>query len=247
MNATDAWTTPSVDEAISFDLATGAVDAVAGNYITDTSLMVAYKDHQLSKKGKAERYFLRATSGTANGVTWEILDNVGAYIILDTEVATNLGVADTFAIFQSSVSDTFTGGIYRYMALTITAQHTVDDYYQIGSAIIGKATSLTSGWARGYSLDYVYDIDLMETVAGGMFAIKGADRRRNLEIGWKSNEASRLEMLAISDHIETKPFCLIPDGTVLTTCYLVQKSGNIPQTQKYLNQFDFGIKLREVI
>ena len=248
MNATDVWTGPSVDESLSTDVTTaGVIDSVSGNYIQDAALMASYKDHELSSKGKAEKYFLRALNGTDAGLTWEILDNIGDYIVLDTTAVHNMATDDTFVIFRSWVADTFTGGIYRFIHITIPIQQTSDDYYQIGTMVSGIATALSRQWGIGMGHDYTYDIDLMTTPRGGGFPIKGADRKRNWKLVWRASETTRKEMLAIADYTEARPMVLIPDAGTMAESYLVHKTGGIPQTNRFHEKFDFTVKLIEVI
>ena len=244
MNATDSWGAPSVDEAFSTDITVaGVIDSVSGNHIQDAALLASYKDHQLSSKGKSEKYYLRALDGTDAGVTWLIKDNVGDYIILDTTAAHSMATSDTFAIFQSYISDTFTGGVYRFIRIDIDAQQTADDYYQIGTMIVGVTTTLTRAWAPGYGLDHTYDISLVDSG----IAIKNYDRRRLFDLKWSASQTTRDEVISIADYTETRPFALIPDSTALTTCYLVHLTSGIPSTHRSINRFDFGLKLREVI
>jgi len=242
MNATDSWGSPSVDESVSFDLATGTVDAVAGNAIQDTSLLAGYKDHAL------KNLFFRPTSGTDDGVTWRILDNVGSYIMLDTTAAHSVGAADTFAIFQASVAKTFTGGLYRFVRIAIAAQETADGFYQIGTMVAGLSIALTRTWKPGYGRSYVYDIEMIRTPHGGLIPIKGADRKRLFSVGWSSDEDTTQEVLALVDYLEGKNIALIPDAATLTNAYLVKSIGDIRQIHKSGDaRFDFTLQLEEIL
>jgi len=243
MNATDSWGSPSVDEAMSFDLDTGTVDSVSGNYINDASLMADYKDHEL----KTSPHFIRMTSGTDSGVTWRIRDNVEDYIVLDTTAATNIAATDTFVIFQDHIAKTFTGGVYRFMRISISAQHTADDYYESGVALMGKATTLTHGFARGYQRDHDYDIEMLRTPHGGLIPIKGADRKRIFQLTWRRSSAGQKELASLLDYIEGKNICFIPDAADMTNCYLVKLIGGLRQRHVILDRFDVSILLEEAL
>lgn len=244
MNASDSWGSPSVDESVSFDLITGAVDSVDGNLIEDSSLLAGYADHYF----KANKHFLRMISGTASGTTWEIRDNAGNYLMMDTTAAlTGVSASDTFAIFQAHVSKTFTGGKYRFMRINIAAQHTADDYYQIGVVIAGKGVALTHGFARGYQRDHDYDIEMLRTPHGGTIPIKGADRKRIFQLTWRRSNAGQKELASLLDYVEGKNICLIPDNTDMTNCYLVKLIGGVRQRHVILDRFDVSILLEEVL
>jgi len=241
MHTADAWGAPDLSNAVSFTLATGTIDAVSGNYVKDTSLMADYKDHVLKDK------YFTATSGTDDGVVWKILDNVGDYIVLDTTAATNLGVADTFAIFASKVADTFTETLKEFMRINITAQHTVDDYYKIGYMVVGKKTTLTKDWRVGYTKEHVYDIALERTPHGGLIPIKGADKKNRFMLEWTGQEDAYEEVIAFADYLEGKNMALVPDDSTLTDVYLVKFTGNISAEHVIGDQFNFGIELEEIL
>lgn len=224
MSANNFGATP-VNEAISFDLCTGIVDAVDGNVIQDTSLMADYRDHEL-----AGRYYLRMTAGVDNGVTWLIKDNVGDYIFLDTTAAIGVLATDTFAIFQKCISDTFTGGLYRYFRNNITAQHTAENYYQLGTMIVGKVITLTQAFSVGHSKDHVYDIEMLRTPHGGMIPIRGSDRKRRFNLSWNVVQTTRQEITALLDYVQGKNIALIPDSANMKDCYLVKLIGDARQT-----------------
>ena len=247
MNASDSWGTPSVDESIVFDVGTGTVDAVSGNMVQDTSFLADYPDHHFSSKGKAEKYYLRATAGIDDGVTWGILDNVDGWFILDITTAISIAAADTFAIYQSHVAKTFTGGNYRYIRISIPAQETAEGYYQIGSMIAGQATALDKGWSRGYGKDIEFNIDLLRTPTGGFNPVKMSNRSRVFTLSWPANETARGQLSATAEYLEGKNLVLIPDHTDLQDCYLVKLDGSISQRHRYLNRFDTGLRFIEVL
>jgi len=245
MNAADAWGGPSVDESVSFDLTTGTVDAVAGRNIQDTSLLANYKDHAL--KG----YYLRATSGTDSGLTWKILDNVGTWIVLDTESSHNVAAgspADTFVIFQPWIAYTFTNTTpYRYIRISIGAQHTAEDYYQIGMAVMGKAITLSRAYHINFRKSNVYDVKMLRTISGGLNVIKNADRKRKFELEWKDSEDTYNEVIATVDHLDGKNLCLIPDSSALTDCYLVKSIGDIVAEHVKSDEYNFNLDLEEIL
>ena len=248
MNATDAWTSPSVDETISFDVATGTVDAVSGNMVQDTSFLASYKDHHFSNKGKPERFFFRATSGIDDDETWEILDNVDGWFILNTEAAQSMAASDTFAVFTSSMSDTFTGGNYRFLRILIETQTTADGFYQIGSMVAGMAEDLTKSWRVGFGKNHAYNIELMSTPAGGLVPIKKSNRRRVFTVRWDSDVDTRQEVVALADTLEGRSLCLIPNISTPGDCYLVKFSGDINHQHRFsTDRFDITVTFQEII
>ena len=241
MNATDAWGAHSVNEPVSFDLATGTVDAVSANAIQDTSLLAGYQDHELSD------YYLRMTSGADNGLTWKIKDNVGNYILLDTTAATNILATHTFVIFQSWIAHTFIAGLYQYMRIYIPAQHTAEDYYQIGTIVMGRPLSLTRGWTRGYEKRHQYDIEMLRTPQAGIIPVKGAERKRIFTLSWGATQTTRQELTSLLDYVDGKNICLIPNHSDLNDCYLVKHIGNLNMIHRVGSRFDIKSLIFEEI
>lgn len=241
MNASDSWGSPSIDETISFDLVTGAIDSLSGYAIQDTSLLAGYKDHEL--KG----LYLRLTSGTDSGLTYKIEDNIGSYIILELTGAPAYAASDTFAIYQSHISKTFTGGYYRFARISISAQETSEGYYQIGAMICGRAVTLTWAYATGYDKNISYDINLLRTARGGLIAIKGAERKRIFRVSWPFGDNVRREVVSMLDYVEGKNIALIPNDSSPDDCYLVKLISDVGQKHRILNHFDVSIDFEEVL
>lgn len=242
MNGTDSWDSPAVDEAVSFDAAAGVVDSVNGNVIEDTSLLANYKDHQF----RADTFFLRMTSGAASGATWKIRDNVAGYLVLDTDSAlTGVSASNTFVIFQRHVAKTFNGGLYRFVRINIPAQQTADDYYQLGSVVMGRTVALSFGFGVGYRKPHLYDIRMLRTPGQGMIPVRGAGRRRAFDLTWEASENARQEVLALMDYIQGKNLAFIPNADTLTDCYLVKLVGDIDQVNRNLQRFDMSLRLEE--
>ncbi len=243
MHTADSWGTPDVDEAVSFQLATGAVDADDGNMIQDTSLLADYKDHEL------KNMILRMTSGSLDDTAWKIKDNVGNYIILDTTADVSaIAASDTFEILQSAIFATFTGGNKRFLRISIAAHNTPDGYYEIGAMVAGEAISLTREWKPGYKKTHAYDVEMLRTPHGGMVPVKGADRKRLFEVAWNANQTTREEVTALADYLDGKNIAMVPNHATLTDCYLVKQIGDIAQAHwAKTNLFSFGLKFEEVL
>ncbi len=245
MNASNSWGAPSIDEAISFDLATGEADEAAqGNTVKDTSLLLNYKYHEL------KNLYLRDTESgaTAENVTWKISDNADEYIFLDTTAASSIADEDAFAIFQNKISKTFTGGLYRFIRINIPAQQTVDDYYEIGTLVIGQAVPLTNDFSIGYSKSREYNIDMIKTPSGGLLTQKKAEPKNIFNLTWAASDDSRNEILALSDYNDHKNIVFIPNHSTLTDCYLVKSTTKtIQQQQVHSEYFNFMIELTEVL
>jgi len=244
---TSSTFTPDDSATVSFDLCTGTVDDVTGNAVKDTSLMANYRDHEL-----AGRYYLRMTSGTDDGVTWEIKDNVGDWIFLDTTAATNIAAAasppDTFVIFQKHMAATIsTTTPYCYMQIDIAAQHTAEDYYQIGTMVAGKTITLTDGWRIEYGKTHQYDIEMMRTPHYGLLPIRGAGRRRIFDLEWPATDTTTEEVMSLLDYIEGKNIVLIPDSSNKADCYLVKLVSDVNLRHWISNKFVMSLTFEEVL
>jgi len=241
MHGSDSWGGPDLDNAVSFDITTaGDVDAVAGNHIEDAALMASYKDHEL--KGK----FLRPLDGTDSGVTFRILDNVGDYIVLDTTTAHNIAANDTFAIFQDKIADTFTATVKEFMRVAVDAQHTYDDYYKIGSMIVGKTITLSKAWASGYSKTIRSGIEYVRPIDGGIIPIERKDNKRGFTVSWAGSQDTKNELVALYDYLAGKNLALIPDSDDMADVYLVKLIGDIGMTHWYSGRYNFSMTFEEV-
>ncbi len=243
MNATNAWGAPSVNETVSFDIAaTGEVDTITKSVVEDAALMPSYKDHYF--RGM---YFI-ITVGAFAGLVIKIKDNVGNYIIFDTtaDMSAVVSVGDDFAIFNTSVSKTFAGGFYRFMRIFFDSQVTFEDYHQIGSIIVGRATTLTDAWAVGYGKDRQYNIDYLSLPSGGIIPIKTGDPIYKFNLIIPASTATNTELISIADLLSGRNLALIPDSTVLTDVYLCKFDKQITQRNHFLNTFEIGFSLIEV-
>ena len=77
--------------------------------------------------------------------------------------------------------------------------------------------------------------------------MKGAERKRVFNLAWPTSEAARLEVVALSDYIEGRNLCFIPDDDDMEDCYLVKQIGDINQAHRARNYFDFTITLEEIL
>jgi len=244
MNDSDSWSSPSVDETVTFDLVSGEVDeAPKGNAVRDVSLLAGYDDHALAG------YYLRVTeSGAAEeGSTWAILDNVGDYIFLDTEDSHSIANSDAFVIFQDHMAKTITGGVYRYIRILIEDQETAAGYYEIGSMIAGRTVELSKGWSIGYGLDRDPNIDFLRTPAAALIPVKKADPKNTYNLTWRHAEDTRGEILSLFDHLEGKNAALIPDSDSLGDTHLVKMTSRFQQAHRFQEKFDLTITLEEVL
>jgi len=242
MNASDTWGSPSVDEAVSFDLATGTIDALNINAIKDTSLLAGYKDHQLK-----DCYF-RATSGTDSGKTWKIIDNVGDFIMLEITGATALAISDTFVVFQPYIAYTFSNSTtYRFIRIAISAQQTAEDYYQIGSIVLGHALTLSLGFSSGYDRTHRYGVDYLRTPGGAMVPVKSAGRKRLFSLTWNIVSDTQRELEYMLDYVEGKNVVLIPDDTNLKQSYLVKRIDDFQNKHVFSSWFDLAVNFEEVL
>ena len=241
MNDTDSWGSPSLNQSVSFDLATGAIDAASGNFIQDTSLLAGYADHEL--RGQ----YLRMTSGTSSGVTWKILDNFSSWIVLDTTAAISVSVNDTFAIFGTKAAVAFTANVKRYVRILISTQQTAEDFYQIGSAVAGRMVTLDRGIQVGFGRTRQANVDMLRTPAGGLIPVQGANPKNVFELTFPQADLGRTQLLAMMDYLRGKNLVLVPDSADLLNVYLVKSTADAKQTHKFLDRYDVVLTLEEVL
>jgi len=241
MNDTDSWGSPSLNQSVSFDLATGAIDAASGNFIQDTSLLAGYADHEL--RGQ----YVRMTSGTSSGVTWKILDNFSSWIVLDTTAAISVSVNDTFAIFGTKAAVAFTANVKRYVRILIETQQTAENYYQVGYAALGRMVSLDRGIAAGFGLTRQANVEMLRTPAGGMIPIQGAEPKNVFELTFPNTDLGRRQLIAMVDYLRGQNVVLIPDSADLLDVYLVKATSDAKQTHKFLDRYDVVLTLEEVL
>jgi len=240
MNTSDSWGSPTVDKSVDFVLDTGTIDSVVNNYFKDSALMADYKDHELSGKK------IIMTSGTDDGVAWDILDNVGDYIVIDSTAATNVSSSDTFAVYGPKVAATFTEAKKDWMRIAISAQHTPDDYYQIGSMIVGKTISLAKAWLPGYTKTVKSGVEYSRPADGGLIPIWRRDNKRIFKVAWNASANAKDEVQALFDYLQGKSLALIPDDSDLADVYLVKLVGDLEMSHWHSTRFNFGMTFEEV-
>jgi hypothetical protein len=238
MNASDSWGSPTLDQGVSFVIGTGTVDAASGNVITDSTFLASYKDHELKDK------FFMPTSGTDSGVAFKILDNIGNHFILSP--VSNSISTDNYRVFGTKVAVEFTEKILQYARLNISAQHTFDDYYQIGTMIAGKVITLSKAWAKGYSKTVQSGVEFIRPSAGGLIPLKRRENKTIFEVSWNGSEETEKEVDALFGFLEGKNLALIPDDSDLKDVYLCKIVGDLIKTHWYRNKWNFKITLEEI-
>ena len=244
MNAADTWAAPTVDETVSFVIDTGTVSGtLVGNALPCVAFLADYKVHEL--KGK----YFKPTAGTDSGLVWKILDNDAVYIYLDTTSAHNILTTDTFSVFQSKASKSFTNAVaFRYINIAISAQKTAEGYYQIGMMVAGKLISLSWEWSPGFKRPRTYDIDILEAKNGGMIPIKYGEPYNEWALSFPMTADSddvNSEIVSLFDSLDGKNLALIPSNADYTDCYPVKLIGGIDQTHVFKSKMKFSIRLRE--
>jgi hypothetical protein len=241
MNTTNSWGAPTISQAVSFDNFSETVSSITGNCIL--SPQSAYKDHELTGM------YLRMTSGTDSGLTWKVIDNIGTLMFIETTAATNIAANDTYAIYQKSVWQvigTASPYVFRYMRISIPAQQTAENYYQIGSIVVGRVITLTDGFRTGYGKDHEYGITFLDTSSGGLIPIVDYGRKKRFRFEFNASSNGRKEVLALLDYILGKNIVLITDSTVLD-CHLVKLKGGAKQIHKRGEYFSLQVEFEEVL
>jgi hypothetical protein len=221
----------------------------AGTMLFDTATMYEVLPYDLRDHALVNKYIRFMPGASESGNTFKIKDNVSDIIILDTTSSVTIGSNDQFFIYSNKSSKTFTGGVYRYIQISIDAQQTAEDYYQIGSMIAGMATTLSRGWRNGYNKDNSYNIKIQRTIAGVPIAQKYNDKKFMFSLRWTASETTREEVISTIDYLSGDNFALIPDNDTLTDCYLVKHIGSsISQSHAVNDRFNIGpVRLEEII
>jgi hypothetical protein len=221
----------------------------AGTMLFDTATFQEILPYGLQDHELVGDYIRFMPGSTESGNTFKVKDNVSDLIILDNTSSVTIGADDQFFIYSNKSSKTFSGGSYRYINISIDAQQTAEDYYQIGSLIAGMATTLSKGWRNGYSKDNSYNIKIQRTIAGVPIAQKYNDKKFMFSLRWTASETTREEVVSIIDHLSGSNFALIPDDDDLSDCYLVKHIGSsIPQSHAVNDRFNIGpVRLEEII
>lgn len=243
-HTTDTWATPDIQETISFDIenATGTISGtVEGNAIPCSAFLANHKDHAL-----AGLYF-RATSGTDDGETWTITDNVAGYIFLEITDYTNLASSDIFAVFSSSAVKFFTADIAALIRVVIPQQTTADGYYQIGTMVPTGSSDLEYAWSVGYSRPTTVGVTLLETPRGILLPSVGRRSRMEWGLEYAAQELDGDVLLALR-YATGYLLVLIPDNDATRPVpYPVYLSGDIGQAQQATNIYAVNINLIEQV
>lgn len=240
MHSVDSWGTPTVSADVQTTLATGTIDAVGANHVTDAELLANYKDHELSGL-----YFM-ATSGTDSGVSWKIRDNVSDYIILEETGSHSMGVGNTFRIYGTKAAAMMTAGRVQYIRVNIPAQHTPDDYYQIGTMVAGRVITLEKAWSIGYNKTIVSGVEYIRPAHGGMIPFERKDTKRVFQVSWSGSQETARQAEALFDYLKGKNLALIPDDTDLTDIYLCKIVGNLELKQWFGDRYNFSLTFEEI-
>lgn len=257
MNSSDSWSSPDISESVSFVENTGSINSVADNYLSDTGNSLFdnhYQDHELGD-GK---HYLTMTSGTSDGYTFLIADNMDNTVAIDTTEAHGISAADTFSLYGSKIYSVFNSGttMYRYMRIYIPAQKTPQGYYQIGTAILGKTTTFDNTFSdNGYSRDSDYNIELMKSLSGSVNPIVYNNRKQKRSVTWDSSKTSRKQVQAAITYAKGNNMAFIPDWFVpsggskssTTDVYLVKQSGTIRENFRYKDRWDLSVDFEENI
>ena len=249
-NATDSWGAPTLDETVSFDIATGleANGADVGNAIKFVP-PAGLAEHEWAGK------FCRFTD---TGYTWFIMDNIkydatDHLLFLGTDMSTpvNLTIADEdpFVVFGPNAYKTFTLNTLRYTRILIPSQRGAGYYPEIGTVILSNGIPLTRGWSPGYGKTNRYLIEHLRSPAGGVTSIKRAERKRIFNLTWKTTETTRNEVLSMIDYISGKPIGLVPDDDDTVDVYVVSMvSGEINSKHVFQDKWALGpITFEEIL
>jgi hypothetical protein len=87
---------------------------------------------------------------------------------------------------------------YQLLRIRIPAHHTVDDYYKIGSIVLGPLAAFGTPYDLGYSAGVKFNDELLTSPAGRRRLHNLGPRRRSFEIAW-ANTAIDLQGIHAAD------------------------------------------------
>jgi hypothetical protein len=247
-NATNAWGAPSLSASLDFSVVADTISAVTGNVVKCAGTGVSGQNaHSL-----AGCYAVLDYAGTPE-YHW-VLDNVGAYLILDTGGAAIVANSpDVVRVVSRNRSIYFTGtyGPFRFVRVSVPALDTPDGYFEIGSLVVGRFVTFTRPWVREYSQQVSGGIEFLETMGGALDPVKQRKKRRTWELNWVAATEADREMedlfhLTNSENPATA-FALVPDADEWENTYLVRMVGDVKKKHVCLGRFDMTVGLVEVL
>jgi hypothetical protein len=215
-NATDSWSTPSVDTTIDARIHTGVTATATGKGFVTASATWVPKQFA-SQEGR--RYFIRFQTG---GNAYEIADNdAGRIYVADTDLSSESG---DFDIYPDAMFGEVAVSGYRFVRFKIPTQDTADDYFRIARVMAGMKTSMTEGTTEVFNVGFLDrvlpNVTLQESSSGQVFTDRRGNMRRALQLSWvpnwNPNNDWDQDFEALYRHLggPLKPVAVIRDSTV---------------------------------
>lgn len=237
------WSVPSIEVALDLAYYSGSLGgATDGNAIIDFDVDTDFKTHELI--GQA----LIFTSGNESNNAFRIKDNAGEWIYLDTNIALDVAVSDTYRIYKdrmAGVDDTIVKHEI-WGKLTLSSNHTPEDYMECGTMIAGNIITLDRAWMPGYTKALKSGIDIVRNKNNELMPFIKSEDKRVFTVAWNANTEVLNEMLALRKSLEGRNVCLIPDSTDMRDIYLVKMIGDIDIVNYHKDTFNFSLTFEEV-
>ena len=168
-----AFGSPAVNTSMNAVFATGSGGAgSAGSFVP--AVNPGWRKDQL-KSVSARRWFLSDSAGAR----FEIIGNDSDRVYVEGTPASGAWV-----IFGDRMGKTYTETHVRYARLRVTAQHTADDYYRVGTLIEGIRMELTKLYAENFTDRVEPKVTIHESDNGYRSASRQGPRRTTLSFQW---------------------------------------------------------------
>jgi hypothetical protein len=243
--ADDSFGTPTINQTVSFDIATGDVETTDSGYIDVPTAITDFADFELS--GAYLRGVDNGGGGSEAGNTYKIKYNLGGKLYLEGDITNDFHDGDAIAIFGGNSYKSFTGANGRYLMILIETQTTAEGFYKIGSLVAGMDITLTRTPDNGFNLTQRPNVDYNRNSGGGIFPIRSGPPVREWSLNWKCSQDTRDQIIAMSRFIDGgQNICFVPDSAIAWKSYLVKNMGDIEQRHWVNDKYHVSFELTEV-
>lgn len=253
------------ETTVTQSLETGTATGPGGGNITSVALNAsANMIPSQYKLGAGRTFYLKIVGGANGGKVFRILDNGRNSILIEN--ATNIGSSFSYLIFGDRLFADLTSALTdstkykaRYIKITISGQRTVDNYFKIGTAIIGNYVTYTPHtgnesrrrFAEGFGWRPIPS-SVLQRGDSGVSSIEhiGFQRAWTLpyeQIQWWDRD---MHMNGLMPAMR-QAFAIMFNGndteTAPNSLYLVRLNDGPETTNTYQDRYSYTLQLEEVV
>ena len=199
-----------------------------------------HKDHSLS--GLA----LLMLDGDDEGKSWRISDNEGTNIYIETDAAILADATDSFVIYGHSATVEFDRAVIRYIRVSIPAQLTPENCYNIGTMVPYGATALSLGWRIGYTRPITSGVTNLDTPSGDMYPVISREPRTEWGIEYTYQDTDGDVLSAVTHYLGRAMVVILDDDVDRPLCYLLYLLDDIDQTNIFKEKYTLGLRFVEL-